>query len=229
MTYRGLGVYQRPKRRWPIAVAIVAAVVVIAAAVVIVTTRWSPAAAPVPAPTTAPTTEASPAVETSVENEAARVRYAVPEGWRPTEDARVGLPGMALTGVAVRGEYRCGGKDYTRGLVGGGTAPPGEVNQVASDLARGFGRELYGSGQGLQVTVGTPKRSGGAVRVDAAVTTSGDECLARRGRVTVVVLDHAGALRVVVVNGDLEGGPQTPPPPTEAELRAIADSVRPTG
>jgi hypothetical protein len=41
------------------------------------------------------------------------------------------------------------------------------------------------------------------------------------------VLQGNKGLHVFMANGDLEGGPATPAPPTEADLQAMVASVKP--
>ncbi|MGQ0841814.1 hypothetical protein [Actinokineospora sp.] len=248
--YRGFGVFEEPPpprdRTKPVIIGSLIAVVLIVAAVLAITLidreRGTPVAQSTTTTTTKTTTTTTSAAPDGqpIENLAAKVRYTVPESWTVAKDAQPitlqTVAGVSITQLAGYGDYRCGGKSYSRGIVGSGTVARAEINQAGTDLARAFGTEFYSTGTGVEVTVGTPKKitrtadNGSAVegvQVDATIVTTGNDCLASKGRVSVVLLDYADALRLVMVNGDLEGGPATPTPTTPADLQTIADSVRP--
>ncbi|EWC62806.1 hypothetical protein UO65_1840 [Actinokineospora spheciospongiae] len=244
--YQGLGLFDEPpppRRTGRIAAVAVAAVVVIVGAVVAVVLLNRGDDGGGPGPTTGPTTTAQPTTEAPpgevVANEDAHVAYTVPDGWVASGGDPITLPsmsGLSISALAGSGEYACEGRDYSRGFAGSGTAPAGEINKVASDIAHAVGTDGYTGASGLEVSVGTPKAvkrtgDGGAgvdgVQVEATVTTSGSACLSTRGLVVVTVLRVADGLRFVVVNGDTEGGPADPPPVDRAALLAVADSARP--
>ena len=63
----------------------------------------------------------------------------------------------------------------------------------------------------------------------AFATQKTDPCLAARGEVAVLVLRLSDRDAVLVVNGDLSGGPAHPAPPTQGELMGIIDSAELVG
>ena len=244
--YQGLGLFDEPpppRRTGRIAAVAVAAVVVIVGAVVAVVLLNRGDDGGGPAPTTSPTTTTQRTTEAPpgevVANEDAHVAYSVPDGWVASGGDPITLPsmsGVSISALAGSGDYACEGRDYSRGFAGRGTAPAGEINEVASDIAHAVGTDGYTGASGLEVSVGTPEaveRTGDdgtavdGVQVEATVTTSGSACLSTRGLVVVTVLRVADGLRFVVVNGDTAGGPADPPPVERAALLAVADSARP--
>ncbi|MCG8920166.1 hypothetical protein L6E12_30780 [Actinokineospora sp. PR83] len=244
--YQGLGLFDEPpppRRTGRIAAVAVAALVVIVGAVVAVVLLNRGAGSSGSGPTTGPTTTTqrttgAPPGEV-VANEDAHVAYSVPDGWVASGGdpiALASMSGLSISALAGSGDYSCEGRDYSRGFAGSGTAPAGEINQVANDIAHAVGTDGYTGASGLEVSVGTPKaveRTGDdgtavdGVQVEATVTTSGSACLGTRGLVVVTVLRVADGLRFVVVNGDTAGGPADPPPVERAVLLAVADSARP--
>lgn len=161
--------------------------------------------------------------------------YDVPKGWSPTPGAAVvrGMDGVQLTGLSLVDAYDCGGEDFTRGGAGGVIVPQTDLAAVGKDFAQKLGTQFYSSAPQSEVEVGEPKpvKLGNieGVQVDAVVTTSGDECLATKGAVKVLVLKGDRGYHVFFANGDLEGGPAQPKPVAEADLQAMVDSVRPLG
>ncbi|GLZ40068.1 hypothetical protein [Actinokineospora sp. NBRC 105648] len=246
--YQGFGVYQPPPKRGGgrvVVIAVVALVLIVAAVVTILLLNrgGTPEGQPttttgLTTTTTTTTTSRAPAGRT-IANDPAKIQYEVPDAWVDgTDPVKLkSVPDVSIDHLAGLTEYRCGDKVYSRGVVGSGTVPRGEINQRATDLARAFGTEFYGSGSGVDVVVGTPKRisreTGGkravGTQVEATVTTTGDTCLAAQGKIIVVLLDIDGELRLLLVNGDMAGGPDTPPPPDQDDLAAIAASARPAG
>lgn len=246
--YQGLGLFDEPppppRRTGRIAAVAVAAVVVIVGAVVaVVLLNQGGDSGGGPGPTTGPTTTTRQTTEAPpgevVANEDAHVAYSVPDGWVASGGDPIALPsmsGLSISALAGSGEYACEGRDYSRGFAGSGTAPDGEINEVANDIAHAVGTDGYTGASGLEVSVGTPEaveRTGDdgtavdGVQVEATVTTSGSACLSTKGLVVVTVLRVADGLRFVVVNGDTAGGPTDPPPVERAALLAVADSARP--
>ena len=192
------------------------------------------------APTTTRTTEAGPSCEAAKRDwnclpvPALSYSYDVPKGWSPAAgSANVeGLDGVKLTGLTLTGAYDCGGNGFTRGGAGGVVVPAGDLAAVAKDFAQRLGTQFYNSAPRFDVKLGEPKpvKLAGeveGVQVDATITTSGDECLATKGMVKVLVLRGDPGFHVFMANGDLEGGPAQPAPPTEADLQAMVDSVKP--
>ncbi|MEU4803389.1 hypothetical protein [Actinosynnema sp. NPDC023587] len=164
--------------------------------------------------------------------------YDVPKAWTPSTSA-AGVEGMKdvkLTGITVYGNYDCGGSRYNRGSTGGVVVPQGDLAAVAKDFAQKLGTQYYSSGKSIDVKLSEPKAvkvpNGSrneieGVQVDATVTTTGSDCLAAKGMVKVLVLKGSTGFHVFMANGDLEGGPADPKTPTEADLQAMVDSVKP--
>ncbi|WP_146108038.1 hypothetical protein V5P93_005555 [Actinokineospora auranticolor] len=251
--YQGFGFYEPPqpkrdRRRLIVVIAAVALVVALGAVVTVVLLNQETSGTPVvqsdPVAPSSTTTTSRPKVEDgqTMANPDAKLTYDVPKSWALSNStasfALTSLPEVKIDHLAIRAPYQCGGKDYTRGVVGSGTVSGGEINQRVTDLAKAFGKELYDGGTGTDVVVGTPQaitRKGDkgeeakGVAVRATVTTKGEQCLATKGDLWIVLLDYAGGMRMLVVNGDLVGGPDTPAPVPADELAAIAESARPTG
>lgn len=160
--------------------------------------------------------------------------YDVPKGWSPVPGgANVeGMTDVKLIGLTVTGAYDCDGREFNRGGAGGVVVPPGDLTAVAKDFAQKLTTQYYKSAPKSEVKVGEPKAVKVAgriegVQVDAVATTSGDQCLATKGMVKILVLKGDKGLHVYMANGDLEGGPAEPKPPTEADLQGMVDSVKP--
>ncbi|WP_156753779.1 hypothetical protein [Actinokineospora pegani] len=237
--YQGLGAFQEPRGRGPVIAAVVAAVVLGGGAATFLVLDRAPAAggpAPAPPPTTAATTPGGELVD----NLTGRIAFTVPVDWDVADGADpvvLKSLGTPITSYATAGAYECAGESYNRGFAGSGVARPGEINQVATDIAHAVGVDGYSSASSVRVEVGTPKpvtrsRADGAgvdgVRVEAVVTTSGNACMSTRGLIAVTVLDLGGRLGFVVANGDVEGGPADPAVLDGAAVAAIADSARPS-
>jgi hypothetical protein len=163
--------------------------------------------------------------------------YDVPKGWSPVNGTASidGMTDVKLTGLTLTGAYACGGNDFNRGGAGGVLVPQTDLTAVAKDIAQKLATQYYKSAPKYEVKLGEPKpvKIAGAaaeiegVQVDAIATTSGSECLATKGIVKVLVLKGDKSFHVFMANGDLEGGPAEPKPPTDAELQGMVDSVRP--
>jgi hypothetical protein len=254
-SYQGLGYYQpqppRKGRNLVMIFSIVAIVVIIAAVVTIVLVNrggGSPGAQNTPAASTQPTTTAPASAKADplkprnpgwsvIKNEKAKLIYEVPPTWTVVPNGSLAsktMPGVTMSSPATIGSYECETKKYTRGGLGAGSVPKTDPAKQATDIAKAFGADFYSSGTAT-VQAADPKQvthkdiDGKTVRglqVDATITTTGNTCLATKGKVSVLVLDPGGDLQFFVVNGDLEGGPATPAPPREAELQKIVDSAR---
>ncbi|GAA2985448.1 hypothetical protein [Actinokineospora diospyrosa] len=255
--YQGLGFYPGPpkpdRRKLVIIVSVAAILLVVGAVVAVVLLQRQSSTPALPTDTTTTTTTTS-ATTTSrktttttskqagrvVENDTAKISYAVPDTWTPIESSQPftlkSLPGVAIDHLVGLTSYDCGGKNYSRGVVGGGKVAKGELNQRATEIATAFGKEFYSGGTAVDVVAGTPRaitvtgaddKNYKGVRVEATVTSAGDQCLAGKGKLVIVLLEDETDLRLLVVNGDTEGGPATPPPAKDADLASIADSVRP--
>ncbi|MBB5955636.1 hypothetical protein FHS29_002217 [Saccharothrix tamanrassetensis] len=166
--------------------------------------------------------------------------YDVPKGWAPTSGAAdvQGMKDVRLTGLTVYGVYECGGARYNRGSTGGVVVPQTDLATVAKDFAQKLGTQYYSSGKSVDVKLSEPKAvklpNGSkpeieGVQVDATVTSNGNDCLASKGMVRILVLKGSTGFHVFMANGDLEGGPADPKPVTEADLQAMVDSVKPLG
>jgi hypothetical protein len=175
---------------------------------------------------------------TVIKNDKAKLIYEVPPAWTPLPTGSLKsktLPDVTLSSPASIGDYQCEGNGYSRGGLGGGTIAKSSPGEAATTIAKAFGAEFYSSGTAKVETSspkqGTAKSADGkpvpTVQVDATITTTGNTCLATTGKVSVLVLDAgADTYQFFVVNGDIAGGPATPPPPTEADLQKIVESAR---
>lgn len=191
----------------------------------------------------APTSRGSGAVPqdgwTTLRNPTAGLSYQIPPtGWTTqTSDGTAGP--VTLTQGGRRTAYTCGtpAQEYLRGQLGSGVTPPATPAQVANALAYTAASEYYTTGTTPpQVAVGaveqitrtTPNGSTvSGVVVGAIATQSKDPCLASKGEVLVLVIALSNQDAVLMVNGDLSGGPATPAPATDAELRTIVATAIP--
>ncbi|MET1071644.1 MAG: hypothetical protein ABWY11_03250 [Umezawaea sp.] len=164
--------------------------------------------------------------------------YDVPESWKPASATSVspveGVPDLKLIGLATYGDYKCGGKGYNRGNTGAGLLPKGDAGATAKDIATKLSTQYYKSAPTSNAVVSDPKEvtlpktTVKGVLVDSVITTSGNNCLATKGSIRILVLQSADNLHVFMANGDLEGGAtDAPAPVSDADLRAMVDSVKP--
>ncbi|HVL84743.1 MAG TPA: hypothetical protein VM367_10740, partial [Pseudonocardia sp.] len=162
------------------------------------------------------------------------VVYAVPPDWRPGGlGSALSVLGIDLPTVTTGPRYECGAANYYRGLVASGTIPRLPfTDQALGSAAAQLATNFYRSTGPPSVTVGPVQRItvGGAPasRVEATVTTPTDDgCLATEGVVVVLAIPLAGdaGTALVVVNGDLQGGPDRPPSPDRPTIDAIVESV----
>ncbi|MCS7482691.1 hypothetical protein ACFFQW_46330 [Umezawaea endophytica] len=254
--YGGLGVYsggppEQPKRpRWPIIVAVVVLVLAAGGATTYFLTRESDDQAVTTStsksapPTSSAPTSSSKAAQTCEPHAtgwtclpvpALSYSYDTPEAWKASKATGLveGLPDLRLTGVATYGEYDCGGKGYNRGNTGGAVVKQDDAGALAKDVAAKLSAQYYKSGTATvavgeprDVTVPGTKVTG--VQVDSVITTTGNECLASKGAIKVLVLRGDNGLHLFMTNGDLEGGPASAPKPVpDADLQAMVDSVKP--
>ena len=176
---------------------------------------------------------------TTLRNQAAGLQYQIPpQLWTPETDNGTDGP-VSLRNGARRTAYQCGNPSqlYVRGELGSGTAPAAGAAQVATALAYTAASQYYATGaKGPQITVGQPasttRRTPGGRTVTGAVvqaiaSQSADPCLASRGEVLILVLQLGNADAVLMVNGDVAGGPANPAPATADELTRILDSATP--
>ncbi|MEV8440910.1 hypothetical protein AB0425_26330 [Actinosynnema sp. NPDC051121] len=198
------------------------------------TTKPSTTAKSTPSSAPPPTCEPAKPGWNCLPVQALSYSYDVPKGWTPVPNSAPveGMADVKLTGLTVTGAYDCAQHDFTRGGAGGVVVPQTDLTAVAKDFAQKLATQYYKSAPKSEVKLGEPKPVTVAgtiegVQVDAVATTSGDQCLATKGMVKVLVLKGDKGFHVFMANGDLEGGPAEPKPPTEAELQAMVDSVKP--
>jgi hypothetical protein len=177
---------------------------------------------------------------TTLSDPASGLSYQIPpSGWSTNPD--LGTAGsVSLHQGANRTAYVCGTppERLLRGVLGSGSAPRTDPAGLAAAVASSAAGQYYrNGGNPPTIKLDPPRpvrrttRKGVAlagVLVRAVATQHVDDCLAGQGEVLVFVLqfgDHDG---VLVVNGDLAGGPVKPAPATDAELRAIVDTAQPT-
>jgi hypothetical protein len=241
--YRGRPKHARPSAR-PRG-AVIAAVLLVAAGAVaaVVFTRGDEAvggrashaglgfAAPlVPQPQTWPT----------LSSPASGLSYQIPPTlwFSAPQDGTIGQ--VSLAQGAERTAYTCGKplERLLRGTLGSGSAPRTDPGAVAEAVAQAAATQYYSTGATpptLTVGKAQPVRrtthSGAIIQGALVVATArqhADRCLASRGEVLVFVLRLADKDGVLVVNADTGGGPADPPPATDAELRRIIATARPT-
>jgi hypothetical protein len=188
--------------------------------------------------------EASPVIPrpgwTTLSDPGSGLSYQIPPtGWSTNPD--VGTAGsVALRQGANRTAYVCGTppERLLRGVLGSGSSPRTDPAALADAVASSAAGQYYrNSGNPPTIKLDPPQpvrrttHQGvvlTGVLVRAVATQHVDPCLASSGEVLVFVLrfsDHDG---VLVVNGDLAGGPATPAPATDAELRTIVGTATPT-
>lgn len=165
--------------------------------------------------------------------------YAVPSDWDVAGNVEDPTAlGLAFTGTAAGAAYDCAGESYLRGVVSStlvpDASPPAEIAGV---FARELGRSYYSGDAGEpEVTVRTPRvvDVGGVTGsvVEATVRTATDDgCLATEGTVLVLAVPAAGpdgapSTALLMVNGDVSGGPAEPASPDRTTLDAIVGSAR---
>lgn len=178
---------------------------------------------------------------TTLSNPASGLSYQMPPTHWKTDPEGGTAGAVALSQGAQRDAYTCGTpvERLLRGVLGSGTAPGIDPTGVGEAVAASAATQYYLNGttppkvqvsppQAVQRTMKNGQVVNG-VLVRAVATQSTDKCLATSGEVLVFVLqfpDHDG---VLVVNGDLTGGPATPAPSSDQELREIIGTAQPTG
>jgi hypothetical protein len=180
---------------------------------------------------------------TTLINPQGGLRYQIPPtGWRPENAAGGNVGQVQLRQGAYFTAYTCGtpATIYQRGQLGSGSAPKADPALLATSLARLAATSYYappGSPAAPMITVAGPEpvtrvlddgTSVSGVQVEAIANQQGDPCLASEGEVLVLVFALADRDAVLVVNGDTEGGPASPPPTTNDQLQAILDTAIPT-
>ncbi|HWE88958.1 MAG TPA: hypothetical protein VG317_05785 [Pseudonocardiaceae bacterium] len=174
-------------------------------------------------------------------NPDSKLTYRLPAAdWRP--EPTIGEVGViALNEGALRTPYQCDGAEYARGQVGSGQATPADPATLASSVANEAAGQFYsittatgtsaptvhnGASRPVRSRLPNGKLVSGAVSIAYAAQTA-SRCLASRGEVVVLVLRLADRDAVLVVNGDLDGGPADPAPATDSELESIVNSATP--
>lgn len=180
---------------------------------------------------------------TTLINPAATLRYQIPPtGWRPENAAGGNVGQVRLRQGAYFTAYTCGtpARIYQRGQLGSGSAPKADPAALATSLARLAATSYYtqpGSTTAPVITVAGAEpvtrvlddgSSVSGVQVEAIANQPGDPCLASEGEVLVLVFALADRDAVLIVDGDTEGGPASPPPTTNDQLQAILDTAIPT-
>jgi hypothetical protein len=177
---------------------------------------------------------------TTLSDPASGLSYQIPPtGWSTNPD--VGAAGsVSLRQGADRTAYLCGTplERLLRGVLGSGSSPRTDPAGLADAIASSAAAQYYRNGGNpptIKLDPPQPVRRTThkgvvltGVLVRAVATQHVDSCLASEGEVLVLVLqfgDHDG---VLVVNGDLAGGPANPAPATDAELRTIVGTAAPT-
>lgn len=161
--------------------------------------------------------------------------YSVPPDWEV--GGATGAPpvlDIPFTGVASGPAYTCSGNDYLRGIVASGvTARAGAPGEIAGSVAGELGAIFYsGADEPPSVTVSPPQPTDldgvAAARAEATIRApEGDGCLATEGVLIVLAVPLGGAgTAVLIVNGDVAGGPAVPPSPDRATLEAIVGTAR---
>lgn len=165
---------------------------------------------------------------------------AVPQAWTPPAP---GTPTLTVFGVPFGtagqyGDYPCQTGNFPRAVAASAliAVPPNVgLDQAATAFARGSADALY-PGTGAQVAVGTPaERALSTVtgsKVEATVRTDGaGGCRATDATVQVLVVPRTTApdgsigAAVLIVSGDLRGGPPQPAPLTRDELVGVLDTA----
>ena len=184
-----------------------------------------------------------PPAGTELINSDSGLSYRLPvTNWRP--EPTIGAVGtITLNNGALRSPYECGSGYDARGQLGSGRAAVADpallARSVASQAAAQFYSETLPTGPLTPtVTAGTTtttqRRLPNGQVVSGAIATAfatqkTDPCLAARGEVAVLVLRLSDRDAVLVVNGDLSGGPAHPAPPAQGELMGIIDSAELVG
>ncbi len=255
--YGGLGVFsggppEPPKRpRWPIIAAVVLLVLAAGGLTAFLVTRESDDQAVTtsstsqPASTTSEAPTSSSKAAATCEPHAAEWRclpvpavafsYDSPKTWKTssTNGFIEGLPDVKMTGITTYGDYECAGKNYNRGNTGGAVVAQADPGAVAKDVADKLSKQYYKSGTATVALseprpVTLPNTTVSGFQVDSVITTTGNECLASKGAIKILVLKGSKSLHVFMANGDLEGGPAgAPAPVSDADLQAMVDSVKP--
>jgi hypothetical protein len=177
---------------------------------------------------------------TTLSNPASGLSYQIPPADWSTNPQVGSVGSVALAQGAERAGYTCGIplERLIRGELGSGSAPRIDPTGLADSIAQAAATQYYSTGgtpPTISLGAAQPAQRKTAhgqalhgVLVTATAGQHADPCLASRGEVLVFVLqfpDHDG---VLLVNADIAGGPASPPPATDRELRAIVGTATPT-
>ncbi|MDQ3404837.1 MAG: hypothetical protein M3548_15850 [Actinomycetota bacterium] len=174
-----------------------------------------------------------------VENRSARLSYSVSAEWTEQPSAKFEVLNVAFTGVATYGNYRCDGKEHTRGTAASAAVQNTQDKELdpqrtAEAFAKAFTDRAYPGAQTDAPTTRASEIAGKkAVLVIAKVRPKASGCTAGAAMVAVLAvdLDNATAttprgLALLVITNDLDGGPATPEPLPENTIQAIMAGTR---
>jgi hypothetical protein len=177
---------------------------------------------------------------TTLSNPAAGLSYQIPPGAGWTTAPAPGQLGDLNLGQGARlSAYNCGNpaNTYYRGLVGSASAPRTDPATLATALAQQAGAAYYTSvakavpnvtlSRASQVKLVIGKTTVTGALVTALSRQGSDSCLASAGETAVLVLSLSQTDGILVVNGDLAGGPASPAPATTTELNQILATAEP--
>jgi hypothetical protein len=176
----------------------------------------------------------------TLSNPASGLSYQIPPTMWSTNPQLGTVGPVTLAQGAERTAYTCGKplERLLRGVLGSGSAPRADPGDLAVAIAQAAAMQYYSTGNTLpKVTIGAAqpvlrKTKAGRPVVGALVraiaTQHVDPCLASQGEILVFVLQFADHDGVLLVNADVAGGPATPAPATDSELRAIIATAYPT-
>ncbi|MCP2169628.1 hypothetical protein [Goodfellowiella coeruleoviolacea] len=167
----------------------------------------------------------------------------LPPNWKTDTPYTFTAPGYSdaeFKPINVFAEYSCGDKTWNRGSSGATKIEKsGDVKTVASTMVKAIAEDFYEDAKTTDVKVGEAKAvtrtltdadgtiTVNGIEVTAVATTTGNQCLASKGQVSLLLLEGKEFYVAYLVNGDLEGGPADQPVMTQADLQKIVDNVRP--
>jgi hypothetical protein len=176
----------------------------------------------------------------TLSNPASGLSYQIPPTMWSANPTLGTVGPVTLAQGAERTAYTCGKplERLLRGVLGSGSAPRANPGDVAVSIAQAAAMQYYQTDDTLpKITIGTPQpvrrktkagRTVAGALVRATATQHVDPCLASQGEILVFVLQFADHDGVLLVNADVAGGPATPAPATDSELRSIVATAYPT-
>lgn len=177
---------------------------------------------------------------TTLSNPASGLSYQIPPTNWSTNPTIGPVGSVTLAQGAERTAYTCGNppERLLRGILGSGSAPKIDPVGLADALAQAAATLYYSTGNHPPTVTVDPampvqrKTANGTmlhgVLVRAIAAQHADSCLASQGELLVFVLQFADHDGVLLVNADIAGGPASPVPATDRELRAIVGTATPT-